>query len=81
MNKSEEVLVVPLEVEVGSSAGLYSPDDVIDFGIGGSKDKPKQISLSLINSWKKMIRIHVNELIFLIQIILMMIYHFTTWNN
>ncbi|KAJ9592481.1 hypothetical protein L9F63_015897, partial [Diploptera punctata] len=57
VNKSEEVLVVPIEVEVASHAGLYSPDDVLDFGIGGSRDKPKQVSLLLFNSWKKMIRI------------------------
>ncbi|XP_069697669.1 transmembrane protein 131 isoform X2 [Periplaneta americana] len=57
VNKSEEVLVVPLEVEVAPHAGLYSPDDVLDFGIGGSRDKPKEVRLLLYNSWKKMIRI------------------------
>lgn len=59
MNKSEEVLVVPLEVEVASNAGLYSLDDVLDFGIGGSRDKPKEVRLLLYNSWKKVIRIQV----------------------
>jgi hypothetical protein len=59
VNKSEEVLVVPLEVEVASNAGLYSLDDVLDFGIGGSRDKPKEVRLLLYNSWKKVIRIQV----------------------
>lgn len=59
MNNSEEVLVVPMEVEVASNAGLYSQDDVLDFGIGGSWDKPKEIRLLLYNSWKKVIRIQV----------------------
>jgi hypothetical protein len=59
VNNSEEVLVVPLEVEVASNAGLYSQDDVLDFGIGGSQDKPKEIRLLLYNSWKKVIRIQV----------------------
>lgn len=60
MNNSDEVLVVPLEVEVGSSCGLYSPDDVIDFGVGGSHDPPKKMKLWVRNSWKKPIRIQVN---------------------
>lgn len=57
VNKSEDVLVVPLDVEVLPQAGLYSPDDVIDFGIGGSKEKPKRIPLYLFNSGKKLIRL------------------------
>lgn len=63
MNNSEEVLVVPLEVEVGGACGLYSPDDVLDFGIGGSQDPPKQLKLWLRNSWKKPIRIQVSILL------------------
>lgn len=59
VNESDEVLVLPLEVEVASNAGLYSTDDVLDFGIGGSRDKPKEVRLLLYNSWKKMIRIQV----------------------
>ncbi|XP_054261852.1 transmembrane protein 131 isoform X2 [Macrosteles quadrilineatus] len=57
VNNSEEVLVVPLEVEVGPICGLYSPEDVIDFGIGGSNDPPTTIKLWLHNSWKKPIKI------------------------
>ncbi|KAK7872556.1 hypothetical protein R5R35_013787 [Gryllus longicercus] len=57
VNKSEEVLVVPLEVEVSSQPGLYSHDDIIDFGIGGSHDRPRKVKLALYNSLKKVIRI------------------------
>ncbi|KAL1110503.1 hypothetical protein AAG570_008031 [Ranatra chinensis] len=57
VDRSGEVLVVPVEVEVGPVCGLYSPDDLIDFGIGGSEDAPKQINLYLRNSWKKPIRV------------------------
>lgn len=59
MNNSDEVLVVPVEVEVASNIGLYSTDDVLDFGIGGSRDKPKEVRLLLYNSLKKVIRIQV----------------------
>lgn len=57
INKSEEVLVVPVEVEVSSQPGLYSHDDVIDFGIAGSHDRPRKVKLALYNSLKKTIRI------------------------
>lgn len=57
MNRSEEVLIVPLEVEVSPSSGIYSPDDIIDFGIGGHQDPPKTLLLHLKNSWKKPIKI------------------------
>jgi hypothetical protein len=59
VNNSDEVLVVPLEVQVASNTGLYAMDDVLDFGIGGSQDKPKEVRLLLYNSWKKVIRIQV----------------------
>ena len=57
LNNSEEVLVVPLEVEVTSQPGLYSQQHSIDFGIGGSQDKPKKVILYLCNSLKKTQRI------------------------
>nr|XP_018905539.1 PREDICTED: transmembrane protein 131 [Bemisia tabaci] len=57
VNRSEEVLIVPLEVEVSPSSGIYSPDDIIDFGIGGHQDPPKTLLLHLKNSWKKPIKI------------------------
>nr|XP_024217848.1 transmembrane protein 131 isoform X2 [Halyomorpha halys] len=52
-----DVLIVPVDVEVGASCGLYAPDDLIDFGIGGTKDPPKIIKLYLRNSWKKPITV------------------------
>ncbi|KAL0273053.1 UNVERIFIED_CONTAM: hypothetical protein PYX00_005821 [Menopon gallinae] len=57
LNNSEEVLVVPLEVEVTSQPGLYSTQHYIDFGIGGSEEQPKKIKLYLCNSLKKALRI------------------------
>jgi len=63
VNNSDEVLVVPLEVQVASNTGLYAMDDVLDFGIGGSQDKPKEVRLLLYNSWKKVIRIQVCQIL------------------
>lgn len=63
MNNSDDVLVVPLEVQVVSNTGLYAMDDVLDFGIGGSQDKPKEVRLLLYNSWKKVIRIQVCQIL------------------
>ncbi|KAK6637148.1 hypothetical protein RUM44_007562 [Polyplax serrata] len=53
LNNSEEVLVVPLEVEVTPQPGLYSQQHSIDFGIGGSLDEPKRVKLYLCSSLKK----------------------------
>ncbi|GJQ77276.1 hypothetical protein Trydic_g20700 [Trypoxylus dichotomus] len=58
LNNTEEILVVPLEVEVTASAGLYSPQGSIDFGVGGSLDPPKQVKLFLQNPLKKVVKIH-----------------------
>jgi hypothetical protein len=65
VNNSDEVLVVPLEVQVSSNAGLYAVDDVLDFGISGSQDKPKELRLLLYNSWKKVIRIQVCQIVYI----------------
>lgn len=58
MNNTEDVLVVPLEVEVTSSAGIFDPQGSIDFGVGGSLDFPKKVKLYLQNPLKKPVRIH-----------------------
>lgn len=50
-------MIVPLEVEVSSQSGLYSPHHVVDFGFGGSLDRPKKVKLYLSNSSKKSLRI------------------------
>ncbi|XP_046395502.1 transmembrane protein 131 isoform X2 [Ischnura elegans] len=57
VNSTMDYLVVPLEVEVGPQAGLYSPDDLIDFGLSGSTDAPKVAKLYLLNSGRKSIQI------------------------
>lgn len=58
LNNTEEVLVVPLEVQVTSSAGLYEPQGCVDFGVGGSLHEPKKVKLYMQNPLKKPIRIH-----------------------
>ncbi|KAK9497853.1 hypothetical protein O3M35_003765 [Rhynocoris fuscipes] len=57
VDKSGETLVIPVDVEVGPVCGLYSTDDLIDFGIGGSEHPPKEVNVYLKNSWKKPIRV------------------------
>lgn len=51
-------MVVPLEVQVTSSAGLFEPQGCIDFGVGGSLHEPKPVRLYVQNPLKKAIRIH-----------------------
>uniref|UniRef100_A0A1Y1KYZ8 Uncharacterized protein n=1 Tax=Photinus pyralis TaxID=7054 RepID=A0A1Y1KYZ8_PHOPY len=58
LNNTEDILVVPLEVEVTSSAGLYVPQGSVDFGVGGSLDLPKLLNLYVHNPLKKAVRIH-----------------------
>ncbi|KAF2902396.1 hypothetical protein ILUMI_03793 [Ignelater luminosus] len=58
LNNTEDILVVPLEVEVTSTAGLYAPQGSVDFGVGGSLDMPKQVELFVHNPLKKAVRIH-----------------------
>ncbi|XP_014258800.1 transmembrane protein 131 [Cimex lectularius] len=57
VDNSDETLVIPVDVEVGPTCGLYSSDNLIDFGIGGTEDPPKQVKLFLRNSWRKPIRV------------------------
>jgi hypothetical protein len=58
VNSSEEILVVPLEVEVSADGGIYDPQGSIDFGVGGSLDSSKQVELCVYNPLKKPVRIH-----------------------
>lgn len=57
MNGIKDVLVVPLEVEVSAQCGLHTPQGTVDFGVGGTLDKPKQVKLLVYNTLKKPIRI------------------------
>lgn len=53
-----EFLYLPLEVEVTSQPGLYSPQDEIDFGLVPSKGEAKsKVKLLLLNSGSKAIQI------------------------
>ncbi|CAG7716425.1 unnamed protein product [Allacma fusca] len=47
---SSEYLLVPVEVQVSSAPGIYSPQDSLDFGLLVRSDKPKTLKLSLINA-------------------------------
>lgn len=58
MNNTEEVLVVPLEVEVTPTAGLIEPQGYLDFGVGGSELTPVYVDLYMQNPLKKPVRIH-----------------------
>ncbi|KAJ8955300.1 hypothetical protein NQ314_006913 [Rhamnusium bicolor] len=58
LNKPDEILVVPLEVEVTSVMGIFHPQGSVDFGMGGSLDAPKEVKLCLYNPLKKYVRIH-----------------------
>lgn len=52
-------MVVPLEVEVSSSsAGLFTPQGYVDFGVGGSFDVHKKVNLYLHNPFKKVVNIN-----------------------
>ncbi|XP_071088410.1 transmembrane protein 131-like isoform X1 [Haliotis cracherodii] len=52
-----EMLILPVEVEVSSEPGIYSPIEMIDFGILRTLDKPKVVKLNLINTGAKPIHI------------------------
>jgi hypothetical protein len=61
LNGTADHLVVPFEVEVGSSAGLYPPEPIIDLGTVGSEFLPQRFAVSLLNSGKKAAIIEVNS--------------------
>ncbi|KAL5012217.1 hypothetical protein ScPMuIL_010768 [Solemya velum] len=54
---NNEMLILPIEVEVSSAPGLYSPTEVIDFGILRTLDSPKTVQLSLVNTGGKTVHI------------------------
>lgn len=56
---SGEYLMVPVEVQVSSSPGIYSPQESLDFGLLVRSDKPKTLSLSLFNAHPTPINIQV----------------------
>ncbi|GFS24444.1 transmembrane protein 131-like isoform X4, partial [Elysia marginata] len=52
-----ELLILPMEIEVSSDPGIYSPVELIDFGILRTLDEPKTLRLNLINTGPKAIHI------------------------
>ena len=54
--------VLNVTIFLFSEAGIYSPLDVLDFGIVRSCDEPKTLKLNLLNSGVKPLHIHVSTL-------------------
>lgn len=48
---------MPLEIEVSAQYGMHSPQGTVDFGVGGTLDKPKELRLLVYNTLKKPIKI------------------------
>lgn len=64
VNNSAEVLVVAVEVEVGSGAGLHwgGSSGVVNLGMGGSLQPPIHFPITLKNSAKKPVKVLVSVL-------------------
>lgn len=58
VHNPDEILIVPLEVEVTPAQNIFHPQGHVDFGMGGSMDPPKEISLCLFNPLRKPVRVH-----------------------
>lgn len=52
-----EFLYLPLEVEVTAQPGLYSPQEVLDFGMMPSESGPKTMEVLVLNSGGKPIAV------------------------
>ncbi|XP_064610189.1 transmembrane protein 131-like isoform X2 [Liolophura sinensis] len=55
--RDSELLILPVEVEVTAAPGIYSPLEMLDFGILRTLDEPKTVKLNLGNSGNKAIHI------------------------
>ncbi|XP_052077045.1 transmembrane protein 131-like isoform X3 [Mytilus californianus] len=51
--QKSHLLILPVEVEVSSSPGIYSPSEMIDFGIMRTLDDPATVQLKLMNTGSK----------------------------
>lgn len=62
MNNTAEILVVAVEVEVKSGAGLHwgGSSGIINLGMGGSLQPPIRHPIALKNSAKKAIKVVVS---------------------
>ncbi|CAG9762867.1 unnamed protein product [Ceutorhynchus assimilis] len=58
LHNPQEILIVPLEVEVTQGQNIFHPQGHVDFGMGGSMDEPKEVDLCLFNPLKRAIRVH-----------------------
>uniref|UniRef100_A0A131YWF8 Uncharacterized protein n=1 Tax=Rhipicephalus appendiculatus TaxID=34631 RepID=A0A131YWF8_RHIAP len=50
-------LILPVEVEVVSLPGIFSPTETLDFGVMHSQDEPRTLPLNLLNSGPKQLYI------------------------
>lgn len=58
-NVSDVQLMLPVEVEVSNSPGLYTPLDTLDFGVlRAAHDGPKVLPIQVINAALKYIYVH-----------------------
>ncbi|KAK8769817.1 hypothetical protein V5799_013715 [Amblyomma americanum] len=58
LNSTNRVdLILPVEVEVVSLPGIFSPMEVLDFGVMHSQDEPRTLPLNLLNSGPKQLYI------------------------
>ncbi|XP_061164811.1 transmembrane protein 131-like isoform X1 [Saccostrea echinata] len=55
--QTNNLVILPVEVEVSSVPGLYSPAEMIDFGIMRTLDDPVTVNLNLVNTGFKPIHI------------------------
>lgn len=51
------VIVLPIEVEIFKEHGIYSSVPFLNFGFGGTNDRPKNILFKLLNSGKEQLEI------------------------
>lgn len=51
------IIVLPIEVEIFREHGLYSNIPFLNFGLGGTNDRPKNVVFKLLNSGKETINV------------------------
>ncbi|KAJ8350384.1 hypothetical protein SKAU_G00255140 [Synaphobranchus kaupii] len=56
-SSEDEFIILPVEVEVTQTPGIYSSIEMLDFGTLRSQDRPKQLNLHLLNSGTKDVQI------------------------
>ncbi|XP_064166359.1 transmembrane protein 131 isoform X2 [Anguilla rostrata] len=56
-SSEDEFIILPVEVEVTKTPGIYSSIEMLDFGTLRSQDRPKQLNLHLLNSGTKDVQI------------------------